>query len=146
MCGGDNHFAWKHSISLEACRGLRTAKGYNRFCQGSFNPPILSYRATSTLQASLNPIRISFLYMGVSVDLQSCLGYNWVQLPSPQSHFGMIKYEYQFEYTWVVCLITFQSIPIELPLYSVSPSVSMFIGVFLCRIQIRLCGLELEAS
>ena len=32
MCGGDDHLAWKHPISLEACRGLRTAGGYNRFC------------------------------------------------------------------------------------------------------------------
>ncbi|RVW66457.1 hypothetical protein CK203_065188 [Vitis vinifera] len=27
MCGGDDHLAWKHSVSLEACRGLRTAGG-----------------------------------------------------------------------------------------------------------------------
>ena len=43
----------------------------------------------------------------------------------------MIRYEYQFEYTWVVCLITFYSVPTELPLYNVSSSVSVFIGVFL---------------
>ncbi|RVW69238.1 hypothetical protein CK203_061398 [Vitis vinifera] len=24
MCGGDDHLAWKRSISLETCRGLRT--------------------------------------------------------------------------------------------------------------------------
>ncbi|RVW22347.1 hypothetical protein CK203_108743 [Vitis vinifera] len=27
MCGGDDHLAWKHPVSLEACRGLRTAGG-----------------------------------------------------------------------------------------------------------------------
>ncbi|RVW74395.1 hypothetical protein CK203_058148 [Vitis vinifera] len=27
MCGGDDHLAWKHAISLEACRGLHTAGG-----------------------------------------------------------------------------------------------------------------------
>ncbi|KAL6340628.1 hypothetical protein AAG906_010536 [Vitis piasezkii] len=27
MCGGDDHLAWKHPVSLEACRGLRTARG-----------------------------------------------------------------------------------------------------------------------
>ncbi|KAL6348330.1 hypothetical protein AAG906_005630 [Vitis piasezkii] len=27
MCGGDDHLAWKHPVSLEACRGLRTAEG-----------------------------------------------------------------------------------------------------------------------
>ena len=131
MCGGDDHFAWKHPISLEACRGLRTAEGYDRFCQGSFNPPILSYRATSTLQVSLDPIRISFLHVGASVDFQSCIGYNWVRLPSLQSHFGMIRYEYQFEYTWAICLITFQSVSTKLPLYNVSYSVFVFIRVFL---------------
>ncbi|RVW30009.1 hypothetical protein CK203_089837 [Vitis vinifera] len=28
MCGGDDHLAWKHPVSLEACRGLRTAGGH----------------------------------------------------------------------------------------------------------------------
>ncbi|RVX21709.1 hypothetical protein CK203_001150 [Vitis vinifera] len=27
MCGGDDHLAWKHPVSLEACRRLRTAGG-----------------------------------------------------------------------------------------------------------------------
>ncbi|RVW22168.1 Retrovirus-related Pol polyprotein from transposon 17.6 [Vitis vinifera] len=27
MCGGDDHLAWKHPVSLEACRGLRTTGG-----------------------------------------------------------------------------------------------------------------------
>ncbi|RVW13642.1 Retrovirus-related Pol polyprotein from transposon 17.6 [Vitis vinifera] len=27
MCGGDDHLAWKHPVSLEACRGLRTIGG-----------------------------------------------------------------------------------------------------------------------
>nr|CAN66472.1 hypothetical protein VITISV_023165 [Vitis vinifera] len=31
MCGGDDHLAWKHCISLEVCKRLRTTKGYNRF-------------------------------------------------------------------------------------------------------------------
>ncbi|RVW18627.1 hypothetical protein CK203_104257 [Vitis vinifera] len=55
-------------------------------------------------------------------------------------------YEYQFEYTWVVCLITFYSVPTELPLYNVSSSVSVFIGVFSCPIWICLRGLELEPA
>ena len=130
MCGGDYHLSWKHPVSLEVCRGLRTAIRYDRFCQESFNPPILSYRATSTLKISLDPIRISFLHVGASVDLQSCLGHSWVWLPCPQSHFGVIKYKYQFEYTCVVHLITFQTVLIELPLYPVSSGVSVFIGVF----------------
>ncbi|RVW48269.1 hypothetical protein CK203_069538 [Vitis vinifera] len=28
MCGGDDHLAWKHPVSLEACRGLRTVGGH----------------------------------------------------------------------------------------------------------------------
>ncbi|RVX09935.1 hypothetical protein CK203_013071 [Vitis vinifera] len=27
MCGGDDHLAWKHPASSEACRGLRTVRG-----------------------------------------------------------------------------------------------------------------------
>ncbi|RVW94168.1 hypothetical protein CK203_038189 [Vitis vinifera] len=27
MCGSDDHLAWKHSVSLEACKGLRTTRG-----------------------------------------------------------------------------------------------------------------------
>ncbi|RVW44245.1 hypothetical protein CK203_099614 [Vitis vinifera] len=27
MCGGDDHLAWKRPVSLEACKGLRTAGG-----------------------------------------------------------------------------------------------------------------------
>ncbi|RVW88259.1 hypothetical protein CK203_038639 [Vitis vinifera] len=27
MCGGDDHLAWKHPVSLEACRGLRIGRG-----------------------------------------------------------------------------------------------------------------------
>ncbi|RVW28703.1 hypothetical protein CK203_083305 [Vitis vinifera] len=27
MCGGDDHLAWKHPVSSEACRGLCTAGG-----------------------------------------------------------------------------------------------------------------------
>ncbi|KAL6323313.1 hypothetical protein AAG906_029320 [Vitis piasezkii] len=27
MCGGDNHLAWKHPVSSEACRGLHTIGG-----------------------------------------------------------------------------------------------------------------------
>ena len=32
MCGGDDHLAWKRLGSLEVCKGLRTAGGYDRFC------------------------------------------------------------------------------------------------------------------
>ncbi|KAL6340154.1 hypothetical protein AAG906_040590 [Vitis piasezkii] len=28
MCGGNDHLAWKHSISFEACRGLRLLGGH----------------------------------------------------------------------------------------------------------------------
>ncbi|RVW71432.1 hypothetical protein CK203_057584 [Vitis vinifera] len=31
MCGGDNHLAWKHSISLEACRGYVPPKGFHSY-------------------------------------------------------------------------------------------------------------------
>ena len=126
--------------------GYILPKGMITYVRDPLTHPFLSYRATSTLQVSLYPIRISFLHVGASVDLQRCLGYSWVRLLSPQSHFGMIRYEYQFEYTWVVCLITFQSVHIEVPLYNVSSSVSVFIGVFSCPIQIHLRGLELEAG
>ena len=27
MCEGDDHLAWKHLVSSEACRGLRTTEG-----------------------------------------------------------------------------------------------------------------------
>ena len=32
ICGGDDHLAWKHSISSETCRRLCTNEGYNRSC------------------------------------------------------------------------------------------------------------------
>ena len=130
MCGGDDHLTWKHPIFLETCRGLRTIGGYDRFYQGSFNPPILSYRATSTLQASLDPIKISFLHVGASVDLQSCLGHNWVQLSSSQSLFGVIRDGYWIEYIWAILSCTYQLIPIESPLYCTLSSVSIFVGGF----------------
>ena len=130
MCGSDDHLAWKHPVSLEACKGLRTIGGYDRFCQGSLNPPILSYGVTSTLQASLGPIKISFLHVGASLDLQSCLGHNWVQLPPPQSPFDVIRDRYQIEYIWVIFLRTYQLVPIESPSYYTLSSVSIFIGRF----------------
>ena len=104
MCGGDDHLAWKHPISLEACRGLCTTGGYDRFYQGSFNPLILSYRATSTLQVSLDPIKISLLHVSAFVDLQSYLGHNWVQLSFSWSSFGMLKDWYMFEFSWATFL------------------------------------------
>ena len=30
MCGGDDHLAWKCLVSSEACRRLRTTRGYDR--------------------------------------------------------------------------------------------------------------------
>ena len=104
MCGGDDHLTWKHPISLEACRGLCTTRGYDRFYQGSFNPPILSYRATSTLQVSLDPIKISLLHVGASVDLQSCLGHSWVQLSSPQSPFVCSEIGTCLSFSWATFL------------------------------------------
>ena len=131
MCGGDDHLAWKHLVFLEACRGLYTVGGYDYFCQGSFNLPILFYRATSTLQASLDPIKISFLHMGAFVDLQSYLGHNWVQLSSSQYFFGVIKVRYHIEYIWALFLRTYQLIPIESPLYCTLSSVPIFVGGFI---------------
>ena len=113
MCGGDDHLAWKHPVSLEACRGLRTIEGYDRFCQGSFNPPILSYRATLTLQANLDPIKNSLLHVGASVDLQSCLGHNWVQLSSSWSLFGVLRdwYIFEFQLGHLFCIVISVSPP-----------------------------------
>ncbi|RVW83075.1 hypothetical protein CK203_040749 [Vitis vinifera] len=31
MCGGNDHLAWKHPVSLEACRGLRTVGGFHSY-------------------------------------------------------------------------------------------------------------------
>ena len=31
MCEGDDHLAWKHPVSLEVCRSLRTVGGYDHF-------------------------------------------------------------------------------------------------------------------
>ena len=130
MCGVDDHLTWKHPISLEVCRGLCIAGRYDRFCQGSFNLPILSYRATSTLQASLNPIKISFLHMGVSVDLQDCLGHDWVRLSLLQSFFGVIRDGYRIEYTWVIFLCTYQLITTKSPSYYTLFSISIFVRGF----------------
>ena len=107
MCGGDDHLAWKHPVSLEACRGLRTSRGYDRFCQGSFNPPILSYRATLTLQVNLGPIKISLLQVGASMNLQSCLGHNWVRLSSSWSPFGVLIdwYIFKFQLGHFFCIV-----------------------------------------
>ena len=98
MCRGDDHLEWKHLISSEACRGLRIIEGYDHFYQGSFNPLVLSYRAILTSQANLDPIKISLLHVGASVDLQSCLSHIQVQLPSPQSLFVVLKDWYIFEF------------------------------------------------
>ena len=130
MCEGDDHLARKHPVSLEACRGLRTIGGYDRFCQGSFNPPIF-YLIEPPQPYRLAQTQLGFhSYTWVHLWTSRAALLQLVRLPSPQSHFGMIRYGYQFEYTWVICLITFQLIPIELPLYNVSSSVSVFIGVF----------------
>ncbi|RVW59020.1 hypothetical protein CK203_107794 [Vitis vinifera] len=40
MCGGDDHLAWKHPVSSEACRGLRTAGGH--FTVDTFMTPEFS--------------------------------------------------------------------------------------------------------
>ncbi|RVX12633.1 hypothetical protein CK203_011531 [Vitis vinifera] len=49
MCGGDDHLAWKRPVSSEACRGLRTAGGYDHFCWGYFKVHPYPFRATLTL-------------------------------------------------------------------------------------------------
>ena len=46
----------------------------------------------------LYPIRISFLHVGASMDLQSCLGHNWVHLSSLWSLFGVLRDWYMFEF------------------------------------------------
>ena len=50
MCVGDDHLAWKHLVSSEACKGLCTAGGYDRFYQGSFKVHPYPFKATLTLQ------------------------------------------------------------------------------------------------
>ena len=102
----------------------------DRLCQGSFNPPIFSYRATSTLQAGLDPIKISFLHVGTSMDLQRCQGHNWVRLTSLQSLFGVIRNGYQIEYIWSIFLRTIQFILAESPSNCTLSSVSIFVGGF----------------
>ncbi|WJZ82937.1 hypothetical protein VitviT2T_002658 [Vitis vinifera] len=39
MCGGDDHLAWKHPVSSEACRRLRTAGGRLWLASGRRLPP-----------------------------------------------------------------------------------------------------------
>ena len=110
MCGGDDHLTWKHPVFLEACRGLCTTKWYDRFCQGSFNPPISSYKATSTLQVSLDPIKISSLHVGASVDFQSYLGHNWVQLSSSWSPLVCSEIGTCLSFNWATFLLSDQCV------------------------------------
>ena len=147
MCGGDDHLAWKHFISLEACKGLRTIEGYDRFCQGSFNPPILSYRAVLALQVNLNPIKISSLHVGAFVDLQSCLGHSWVQLSSPQSSFGVLKNWHMFEFQLghLFCIVVNAFPPLLSFLHVISLFVSLYlIGALFVLVWIQLLRSELE--
>ncbi|RVW22918.1 Retrovirus-related Pol polyprotein from transposon 297 [Vitis vinifera] len=54
MCGGDDHLAWKHPVSLEACRGLRTAGGAALVTIGFDYPlhsPILEYFLVPSLDS-----------------------------------------------------------------------------------------------
>ena len=65
MCGGDDHLVWKRSVFSEACRGLRSVRWYDRFCQGSFKVHPYPFRATLTLQDELRSFdQDSFLTRG----------------------------------------------------------------------------------
>ena len=55
MCGGDDHLAWKHSISLEVCRGLHTDWRVQSLLLGFPLTHPLIFRATLSLQAKLRP-------------------------------------------------------------------------------------------
>ena len=78
MCGGADHIAWKRLVSSEACRGLRTAGGYDRFCQGSFKVHPYPFRATLPLQVEpqILRLRLSPLHVGASEGLQSLFSYS----------------------------------------------------------------------
>ena len=73
ICGGDDHLAWKRLVSSEACRGLRTVRGYDSFFQGSFKVHPLLFRVALTLQVEPQIIRsgFHFIHMGASMGLQS---------------------------------------------------------------------------
>ena len=113
MCGGDDHLAWKHPVSSETCRGLRTAGGYDRFCQGSFKVHPYPFRATMTLQ-----VEPQILRLGLPL-------YTWVHLRAFRASMVTVRIQhspffslqlrvlgdrYEFEYDW----ITFSSCRLSL--------------------------------
>ncbi|RVW26199.1 hypothetical protein CK203_107674 [Vitis vinifera] len=59
MCGGDDHLAWKHPVSSETCRGLRTAGGIGSLFL------VLIYLCGSEQRRSTFRIRIFTLSLGI---------------------------------------------------------------------------------
>ncbi|RVW40340.1 hypothetical protein CK203_114843 [Vitis vinifera] len=65
MCGGDDHLAWKHLVSLEACRGLRTVGGFHSYTWvhlWTFRPALVtigfSYHLHSLILADATPLPV----------------------------------------------------------------------------------------
>ena len=120
MCGGDDHLAWKHPISQEACRRLRTARGYDRLCQGSFKVHPSSFRATLTLQVEPQILRsgFPFLHMGASEGFQSLFSYSSnLVLPQLVSSCECLEISMSLNYSWttfLLCIDLFLSVQISI--------------------------------
>ena len=71
MCGGDDHLAWKHPVSSEACRGLLPSEGTITSARDPLKSTLSLLEPPYPYMISLGPIRIPFLHVGAFVDLQS---------------------------------------------------------------------------
>ena len=98
MCGGDEHLAWKHPISLEACKRLHTVGRVWLLLLGI--PLTYSFyfiEPPRPCRLSLVIIRISFLHVGASVGCWSHLGHKFgSNIPSLRSPIGVLKDQYTF--------------------------------------------------
>ena len=78
--------------------------------------------------------------MGASVDLQSCLGHNWVQLSSSWSPFGVLKdwYMLEFQLGHLFCIVISVSPPFLSFLHVIYLFASLYlIGMLLASVWIR---------
>ena len=104
MCGGDDHLAWKRPVSSEACRGLRTVGGYDRFYQRYFKVHPYPFRATLPLQVEpqILRLRLSPLHVGASEGLQSLFSYSSDPVfPLFSLQLRVLGDRYEFEYGWI---------------------------------------------
>ena len=91
MCAGDDHFAWKRSISLELCKRLCIAKGYDRFYQRSFKVHLTLFRVALTLQAKPQIFRLGFL------------SHTWVHLKAFETALVITQIQYSLFWSPIKC-------------------------------------------